>query len=253
MSAENSHVHEHHWEWSQAPFWVVTGIFFLVPLTFAAYFQYQDPLLAAIFAGLGTPMLLAGIAMWVNEGLTHKPLIADVAGIGLPIFIISEVFIFLSFFATYWMMRLGSDVWPPEGTPEFPVVLPLIMTVVLVSSSVTIHVAEEKYAEDDLSGFRKWLMITMALGVLFVGMTFYEYNHLFHVEFFPDTNAFGTIFYSLTGFHASHVIGGLGIFVCVLIPAFKGLTNKTFVTCASVYWHFVDIVWFFVVSQIYFW
>ena len=253
MSADSSHVHEHHWEWSSAPFYVVLGIFFLIPLTFAAYFQYEDPLLAAIFAGLGTPILLAGIAKWVNEGLTVKPLIADVAGIGLPIFIISEIFIFLSFFVAYWMMRLGSESWPPEGTPEFPVTLPLIMTVILVASSFTIHIAEDKYDEDDQPAFRKWLMITMALGLIFISMTFWEYNHLFHQEFYPDTNAFGSIFFSLTGFHASHVIGGLGIFLCVLIPAFKGLTNKTFLTCASIYWHFVDVVWFFVVSQIYFW
>jgi len=245
--------HAHHWEVSAAPLILVAGIFFMVPMAFSAWFVYSSPLLTAVFAGIGTPLTLWGVAKWVYEGLTEKPLVAGLAGIGLPIFIVSEIFIFLGLFATYWTMRLSADVWPPEGTPEIGWVLPVIMTVILVSSSITIHVAEEKFDHDDQAGFRKWLILSIALGTVFLGCTLWEYNHLAHMDFIPSTNAFSSAFFSITGFHASHVFVGLGAFVAVLIPAYKGLTNRTLLTSVSVYWHFVDIVWFFVVSQIYFW
>jgi len=238
---------------SWAPFAVVAGIFFLVCLGFSAHFVYENTLLTILYMGIGTPLLLAGIAKWTQEGLTEKPLISGVANIGLPIFIVSEIFIFLSLFATYWVMRLTAPAWPPEGTPEIDKVLPIIMTVILVSSSITCHIAEEKQESGDLKGFRTWIWYTIILGALFFGCTAYEYNHLLHADFGPSTNAFSTVFYTVTGFHASHVLMGLGAFIAVLIPAYRGLTNHTFTTCVSVYWHFVDVVWFFVVSQIYFW
>lgn len=251
--ADTAHVHAHHWEWSWAPLLVVAGTFFLVPITFASFFVYDNMMLASIFAGLGTALTLAGIAKWVDEGLSQTPLLAGVANIGLPIFILSEIFIFLSLFASYWMMRLNIDAWPPEGTPYIDKVLPLIMTVILVSSSVTAHFAEEKLEHGDLSGFNKMWSVTIVLGALFLGCTLYEWNHLIHLDFVPSTNAYSTAFYVITGFHASHVLVGLGAFFAVLLPALGGRTNKTFVTCVSVYWHFVDIVWFFVASQVYFW
>lgn len=256
MTAQASnaqHDHAHHWEWSYAPFAAVLGIFLLLPLGFSAFFVYHSTLLAAVFAGLGAPILLWGIAKWVHEGLTHKPLVSGLATSAMPIFIVSEIFIFLSLFATYWAMRLLADSWPPEGTPVMPVALPLIMTALLVGSSVTAHIAEEKLEHNDLGAFRTWLWYTLILGTAFLGCTIYEYNHLIHIGFIPSTNAFSTAFFSITGFHASHVLVGLGAFVAVLLPALGGKTNVTFMKSVSIYWHFVDIVWFFVVSQIYFW
>lgn len=252
--ASPSHAHTaHHWEISTAPFLAVFGIFFLVPLTFSAYFVYESILLTILFAGIGTPLLIWGVAQWTSEGMSHVNLVPGVAAVGLPLFIVSEVFIFLSLFATYWTMRLMAPAWPPAGSPEMPVGLPLLMTALLVTSSVTIHMAEEKLAHQDMAGFRQWLIITIVLGAVFLGCTTYEYSHLIHTGFVPGTNAFSTSFFTITGFHASHVLLGLLAFVVVLIPALSGKTNKTFVECVSVYWHFVDIVWFFVVSQLYFW
>ncbi|MBL4616040.1 MAG: heme-copper oxidase subunit III [Magnetovibrio sp.] len=251
--AETATVHEHHWEWSWAPLLVVAGIFFLLPISFGFYFAYDDLLMTAIFAGLGTVLLLAGVSIWVHEGLTQTPLLAGVANVGLPIFILSEIFIFLSLFSSYWMMRLGMESWPPEGTPHISNTIPLVMTVILVSSSVTAHMAEEKLEHGDLSGFNKWWIYSIILGSVFLGLSLYEWSNLINEGFIPATNAYSSAFYTITGFHASHVLLGLGAFIAVLIPALSGRTNKTFVSCVSVYWHFVDIVWFFVASQIYFW
>lgn len=251
-SAPEQH-HEHHWETSWAPLAIVAGVFFSVILAFSAHFQYEDNTLTMVFMGIGVPLLLAGIAKWTDEGLSQTPLIANVASVGLPIFIVSEVFIFLALFTSYWMMRLSFHSWPPEGTPEIELLNPAIMTVLLVSSSVTIHIGEEKLDHGDHAGFNKWLIITILLGATFLGFTVAEYHHLVGLGFVPSTNAYSTAFYAITGFHASHVFVGLATFLAVLIPSLRGRTNRTFVFCASVYWHFVDVVWFFVASQIYFW
>ncbi|MBF0309081.1 MAG: heme-copper oxidase subunit III [Magnetococcales bacterium] len=246
--------HAHHWETSWAPLAAVLGIFLILVMGFSQYFVYHNTLMTIIFAGIGTPILLAGLARWVSEGLTQKAIIPGLAIHAIPVFIVSEVFIFLGFFSTYWTMRLSAPSWPPAGTPEhINLVLPLIMTAILVSSSFTIHVAEEKLEHNDMGGFRSWLMLTIALGAVFLGCTIYEYSHLLHAGFGPSTNSYSTAFYSITGFHASHVLVGLGIFIAVLLPALGGKTNKTFLGVASVYWHFVDIVWFFVISQVYYW
>ncbi len=245
--------HEHHWESSWAPLVLVVGIVLAIPLTFASYFQYENALVSALFAGVGVPLMLIGLAKWVDEGLDQTHLHFGYAVPGISVFIVSEVFIFLGIFSGYWMMRLEADSWPPAGTPHMSMVLPVIMTVILVSSSFTIHVAEEKLEDGDEAGFRKMLMVTIALALIFFSCTMYEYSHLVHEGFGPSTNSYSTAFYSITGFHASHVLVGASIFVAILIPALGGRINKTFVQCGSIYWHFVDIVWFFVVSQIYFW
>jgi len=253
--AEVIHTHPGHWEWSWAPLLVVLGVFFAVPITFAGWFQYENPLIASVAGGIGAVLLLSGVAKWVSEGLSQHGEQYGYATFALPVFIVSEVFIFLGLFTSYWMIRLKAldAEWPPAGTPHMEYLVPIIMTIILVSSSFTIHIGEEKLEEKDEAGFRTWLMATIALGIIFLGFTVYEYNHLLHQGFGPSTNSYSTAFYSITGFHASHVFVGICIFAAVAIPAFSGKTNKTFVTCASVYWHFVDIVWFFVVSQVYFW
>ncbi|MBI5179117.1 MAG: heme-copper oxidase subunit III [Nitrospinae bacterium] len=253
--AEHPHFHApSHWEWSTAPTLIVLGIFFSIPLAFAGHFVYHNSLMTSVFAGLGVPVLLWGISQWVSEGINspeshHHGL----SKVGLPIFIVSEVWIFIGLFSAYWALRLMAAQWPPDGTPHIGTNLPIIMTILLVSSSATIHVAEEKLEEGDVGGMKTWLILTLLLGTVFLGCTLTEYSKLIGEGFVPSTNAYSTAFFSITGFHASHVLVGLVTFLCVLIPALSGKTNKTFLACASVYWHFVDIVWFFVVSQIYFW
>ncbi|HHN66463.1 MAG TPA: heme-copper oxidase subunit III [Thermopetrobacter sp.] len=253
MTDHTSATHEHHWEYSWAPVAVVGGIFFLVVLGFTAWFQYESAFLLTLFAGIGTPMLLAGIAKWIQEGMTQKLAIHNVASIGMPIFIVSEIFIFLSLFASYWMMRLGMDAWPPEGTPHINKWLPLVMTVLLVASSLTYHKGEERLEDNDTAGFVRWLLLTLLLGGAFLAATIWEYTNLVHEGFIPSTNAYSTAFFTLTGFHASHVLLGLLVFVFILLPALRGKVNGEFVKSAGIYWHFVDIVWFFVMSQVYYW
>jgi len=249
---EHAAVHEPEWDVSPWPLVISVGIIFLV-LAFAFQFVYHQPMLAVLSLGIGVPLIILGIAGWISEGIGggHGP-----AGLSTPAmgwFILAEAMIFVSFFASYWFMRLGAPAWPPEGSVELPVVMPLIMTFILVSSSFTIHIAEMKEEENDIGGFLKWVLITMLLGLSFLGMSVYEWTHLFHEGFTFETNVFSTAFFSITGFHGAHVVVGLCIFIAMFVPALMGKVNKGFVKSGSLYWHFVDIIWFFVVSQVYYW
>jgi cytochrome c oxidase subunit 3 len=245
------HAGGHHWETSVYPMLISFGVFLLAPIAFGFIFEYKMMTLGLVVFLLGFACVFAGVLGWVNEAIGQKEL--GYALTGLPIFIVSETMIFLSLFASYWLMRLSAEVWPPAGTPEIGIGLPIVMTIILVSSSVTYHFAELKLDAGDKAGFKTWLLITMALGLTFLGCSLFEYNHLIGEGFRWGTNAKSAAFYAITGFHATHVVLGLGVFLFVLIPAIKGKTNHTFAQSAGLYWHFVDIVWFFVVSQIYFW
>jgi cytochrome c oxidase subunit 3 len=246
----NAGTHPAHWETSVWPLVIGLGIL-LLPLAFAFHFVYHMPLAAVVSLGVGAPLIVAGIVGWVREALGHPG-----AALGAPAmgwFILAEALIFLSFFASYWAVRLGAPSWPPAGTPKLPIVIPLLMTVILVSSSITIHVAEVKHENGDHHGFVRWLGLTMLLGIGFLGFSAFEWRELIQHGFIPATNIFGTMFFSITGFHAGHVFVGLAIFTAMLLPALVGKTYGNFITAGSLYWHFVDVIWLFVVSQVYFW
>lgn len=251
--SEHVAAHEPEWDVSAWPLVISVGILFMAPFAFAFQFVYDNSFTAVICLGIGVPLIILGIAGWISEGIGggHGP-----AGLSTPAmgwFILAEAMIFVSFFASYWFMRLSAPSWPPEGSVDLPVVMPLIMTFILVSSSFTIHIGEVKLEQNDRRGFVTWLLITMLLGATFLAMSVYEWTHLFHEGFAFWTNSYSTSFFTITGFHGAHVMVGLGIFIAILVPALMGKVNDGFVKTGSLYWHFVDIIWFFVVSQVYYW
>lgn len=257
--SEGAAVH-HEWEWSPWPLVVSVGMLFMLPLAFSFYFVYDKPIFAVACLGLGVPLVVLAIIGWTTGALTDiKPgadgrMIEPGYGIkAMPFFILAEAFIFIAFIVAYWVLRLKAPSWPPEGTPHIGYVTPLIMTVLLVASSFTIYLAEGKLEKDDRGGFISFLVITIVLGGVFMILSINEWAHLMGEGFNFSTNIYGSSFFSITGFHLSHVLVGLVLFICILIPGLGGKTSKTFVKSASLYWHFVDIIWFFVVSQIYFW
>jgi len=257
--SEGAAVH-HEWDWSPWPLVVSVGMLFMLPLSFSFYFVYDNPLFAFLSLGLGVPLVVVSIIGWTTGALRDRKQAPDgqmiEPGYGIkamPFFILAEAFIFIAFIVSYWALRLLAPTWPPEGTPHIGYTTPIIMTVLLISSSVTIHLAEHKLEHKDRSGFLSYLIITIVLGAAFMVLSINEWSHLMHEGFNFSTNIFGSSFFSITGFHLSHVAVGLSLFICILIPAIRGNTSKTFVKSASLYWHFVDIIWLFVVSQIYFW
>ena len=243
------------WHISYWPLVLSVGVLLLLPISFILYFDYGKGLPALISLAIGLPLTLLGIWGWTTEGLEDREGYGEGLSLwGMPVFIVAEAMLFVSLFAAYWVLRLGAPFWPPIGTPEeMPVLVPIIMTIILVASSVTIHIGEKRLERGGTSEFLPWLVGTIALGTLFLAFTAYEWTKLYSEGFTLKTNIYSTAFYSITGFHASHVLVGIGIFLVILFPALKGRVNETFIKSASMYWHFVDVVWFFVVSQLYFW
>lgn len=248
-AVHGEHGHDAHWEWSMWPAVASLGILALA-LAFCFHFVYHSGLLATLTLGIGVAMVLAGVVGWTSEAMGHGEGLSYGA---MGWFILAEAMIFVSFLAIYWFLRLGMPDWPPEGTPAIPKVLPLVMTAVLVGSSFTMHHAEALLHAGDQAGFRRWLVVTILLGAGFLGMSAYEWNHLMQQGFNISTNIYGTFFFSITGFHGGHVIVGLSIFLAGLRSALRGQADAGFWRTAGLYWHFVDIIWFFVVSQVYFW
>ncbi|MDP1611523.1 MAG: heme-copper oxidase subunit III [Sulfuritalea sp.] len=238
-----------HWDTSIYPLIISLGILALT-VAFMFQFVYHLPFAAIIALGLSLPLILGGVAGWTGEAMgTGEGF--SFASMGW--FILAEAMIFISCFAAYWFGRLEAPVWPLPGSVELPKLLPVIMTIALVTSSVTIHRVEHYVHAGEKAGVVKWLLITVVLGLAFLGMSAYEWSHLIHQGFTIKTNLFGTVFYSITGMHGSHVLVGLSIFLAGLIPAMKGNLSPGYWRTAGLYWHFVDIIWFFVVSQVYFW
>ena len=245
--------HVHHWETSVAPLAISAGLLFVVPLTFAGYFVYESVKLAALFGVLGAVFLIYGIGKWVSEALSQKNMVEGAAAIAFPMFIVSEIFMFLAMFVAYWALRLSAESWPPAGTPELEGGPPLLMLGVMVVSSLVLFFSGKKHGTGDIAGFRNGLLVVMALGVVFLGLTWHEYVHMVSLGFTSSTNTFGTAYYSITGFHAVHVLLGVGMFIFMYIPALSGKTDKTFVLCGSIFWYFLTVASAFVVSQVYFW
>ena len=176
---------------------------------------------------------------------------------GMLIFIGSEVMLFGSLFTAYFLARfdIAQNNWPPlnsEGVPfELPKLITGMNTFILVSSSFTVWWAEHCLKHGNRKGLIRSLGVTMMLGLTFLIIQINEYVHL---GFTPKDKAFGSSFYILTGFHGAHVSLGLTILFFCFVRARKGdftPTRYAPLAAASVYWHFVDVVWLFLYVLVY--
>jgi cytochrome c oxidase subunit III len=198
---------------------------------------------------------------------------------GMSWFIFSEVMFFTAFFGALFYVRMfvvdwlggeghrgPSDMLWPEYTPEWPMLntpnperfpgateiinpwgLPLLNTILLVTSSFTVTIAHHAIKEGNRGKLIGWLALTIALGVVFLFVQGYEYHHAYsELGLTLNAGIFGTTFFMLTGFHGAHVTLGTFMLIVMLGRALKG--HFTADDCfgfeaASWYWHFVDVVW----------
>jgi cytochrome c oxidase subunit 3 len=172
--------------------------------------------------------------------------------VGMLLFIASEVMFFGGLFATYFNARASSaGGWhPPEGG-HLDLPLAAVLTAILVASSFTMQFGVWAIRRGDQGKLRLWTGITLGLGILFLAGQLYDYSQL---GFGLSDGVFGTVFYTLTGFHGAHVFGGVVGLTIVLARATRGQfsgRNHVAVEAVSMYWHFVDVVWIFVFSTIY--
>jgi cytochrome c oxidase subunit 3 len=179
---------------------------------------------------------------------------------GMYIFLASEVMFFGSLFAVYFYLYGSHLVWPPpppSSTNEFYVnwyPIPLINTIILLSSGVTCHFAADAIAQNNRRRFFQLQIATIILGFAFEAGQLYEFISAFQRGLNLTANTFASAFFTMTGFHGAHVLGGLILLILVLFRASKGqFSSRHHVAVAAVtlYWHFVDVVWIFLFGILY--
>ncbi|MBV9662286.1 MAG: heme-copper oxidase subunit III [Acidimicrobiales bacterium] len=163
--------------------------------------------------------------------------------VGVIVWLASELMFFSGLFAAYFSIRAQDHPWPPRGDVlDVPPVL--VATILLVLSSFTMQYGVYRAVRGSKWGFVGWTALTFILGALFEGMQVSDYIGR---PFGIDTDAYGSAFYTLTGFHFLHVAGGL---VGMIIVSARVLRTPRFghrtmpaIEFLSYYWHFVDVVW----------
>jgi cytochrome c oxidase subunit 3/cytochrome o ubiquinol oxidase subunit 3 len=175
------------------------------------------------------------------------------AQVGMLAFLVSEIAFFGTLISAY-VTFMGRDTSGP--TPAvLSLSLVLGMTFCLLSSSATVHLAEKALKGGSQAGFRMWWFFTIALGLIFLAGTAYEWHGLIYKEGLTiSRNMFGTTYYTLVGFHAFHVTAGVVVMMIFLGLALNGQItqhNEISVGVVSWYWHFVDVVWIVVFTVVY--
>ncbi|QEM82467.1 cytochrome o ubiquinol oxidase subunit III [Halomonas binhaiensis] len=180
----------------------------------------------------------------------------DAAGtkvFGFWIYLMSDLMIFGSLFATFAVLMKGT-AGGPTASEIFELPFVLVETFLLLFSSFTYGMAVLSMNANKAKAVFNWLLVTFILGAGFVGMEIYEFQHLIHEGFGPDRSAFLSAFFTLVGTHGLHVTFGLIWILVMLIQVKKmGLTDMTRprIMCLSLFWHFLDIVWICVFSFVY--
>jgi cytochrome c oxidase subunit 3 len=190
---------------------------------------------------------------------------------GMIMFIASEVMFFVAWFWAFFDASLFSNeaiqasrvletggVWPPKGVEVLdPWHLPLVNTLILLTSGATVTWAHHALLNNDREGLKWGLVATVALGVLFTSIQAYEYAHAaFAFNRDNGGNIYGSTFFMATGFHGFHVIIGTIFLTVCLFRAMAGhfTPQQHFgFEAAAWYWHFVDVVWLFLFSAVYVW
>nr|YP_010883253.1 cytochrome c oxidase subunit III [Pylorgus porrectus]WIF28478.1 cytochrome c oxidase subunit III [Pylorgus porrectus] len=189
----------------------------------------------------------------------HTSVVVNGLKLGMILFIISEIFFFISFFWGFFHSSLSPTVeigmiWPPKGIVTFnPMEIPLLNTIILLTSGMS--VTWTHYSLINNSHFQATLSLTLTvtLGVMFTMLQAYEY---LEAKFSISDSIYGSCFYMATGFHGIHVmIGTTFLLVCLIrLMKFHFSSNHHLgFEAAAWYWHFVDVVWIFLYISIYWW
>jgi cytochrome c oxidase subunit 3 len=171
--------------------------------------------------------------------------------LGMFLFIGTEIMLFGSFFTAYFFVRVVNGTpWP---TPPFhlPVYMATVNTLILLTSSATMHWALQSIKRGNVFGLRAGLLLTFLMGLAFLTTQIFEYAR---IGFNTSDGAFPTIFFCLTGLHGVHVFVGLSILLFMTIRAFRGHFSPEHhhgVEIGGIYWHFVDVMWIVVFMTVY--
>jgi cytochrome c oxidase subunit 3 len=252
----NGHHHDHDFHIPAGSIWpplsclgagmMMFGVLLMLHLKPVLYGQ-------ALF-GTGLLTLIACVMQWFFMLITEArqrgfargavPLVLDLANrYGMIFFIASEVMFFAAFFAAYFYLRAHAPVWPPVGIHLLPIHLPVINTLLLLSSGCTITLAHHALLNNRRGESILYTFLTWQLGVIFLVCQMIEYHH---AGYTISSGVYGTVFYMLTGFHGFHVLLGSVMLMFVHYRLNKHdftRHNHFYFEAAAWYWHFVDVVW----------
>jgi heme/copper-type cytochrome/quinol oxidase subunit 3 len=224
---------------------------------------FSCPLASPLLVALGGLIGFVGIVGWTwpggdgereGEGLSHSlaPSLSHSPGRwGMVLLIAAEATLFLYLLASYFYLRLGAASWPPAGIERPELQVPAINTAILLSSSLPMYWADAAIRRGGQGRLMLGLALSFGLGAIFLGLQFSEYGRL---TFAPQTNAYGSLFFTVTGFHGAHVLAGLLLNGLIQVRAWLGhfdARRHLAVETAALYWHFVDVVWIFIFVSLY--
>ncbi len=213
----------------------------LLRITLSSYQWWRDISREATIQGLHTLKVTTGLR-W-----------------GIVIFILSEVLFFFSFFWAYFHSRLAptieiGGIWPPTNiTPFNPFQVPLLNTTILLASGVTVTWAHHAFVENNHTQASQAFILTITLGLYFTALQALEY---YEAPFTMADSVYGSTFFVATGFHGLHVIiGSTFLLICFLrlLSYHFSNTHHIGIEAAIWYWHFVDVVWLFLYTALYWW
>ena len=253
--------------------WPLAGAISALVLAVGAI-MYMHEIDGGLVLGIGLLMSLATMAVWWRDVIKeaeheghHTTTVQLGLRYGMVLFIASEVMFFVAWFWAFFdasfyageaiqeaRVAHTGGIWPPQGVEVFdPWHLPLLNTVILLTSGTTCTWAHHALKEGKRGGLIWGLVLTVALGLLFTAVQAYEYGH---AAFGFTDGIYSSTFYMATGFHGAHVIiGSIFLIVCLgraLVGHFKPDHHFGF-EAAAWYWHFVDVVWLFLFFAIYWW
>nr|YP_009045447.1 cytochrome c oxidase subunit III [Bhagadatta austenia]AHA03798.1 cytochrome c oxidase subunit III [Bhagadatta austenia] len=215
---------------------------------------------------LGYMIILLTMYQWwrdiCREGTfqgKHTILVTKGLRWGMILFIVSEVFFFVSFFWAFFHSSLSPNIeigslWPPMNiTPFNPFQIPLLNTIILITSGITVTWAHHSLMENNYTQAYQGLISTVLLGIYFTILQAYEY---IEAPFTIADSIYGATFFMATGFHGLHVIIGTIFLLTCFIRHFNNHFSNSHhfgFEAAAWYWHFVDVVWLFLYISIYWW
>jgi len=177
------------------------------------------------------------------------------AKVGVWLFLASEVMLFGALFSSYILLRVGAAEWP-AGADILSVPIATFNTMILIASSVTMVMSWASLKMKDFGKYRLYMGLTILLALTFLAVKAFEYNAKFSHHMFPSTNTFLAIYFTLTGLHGLHIVGGVLVNGYLWGPGSKmweaepeRFTNR--IEIAGLYWHFVDLVWIFLFPVLY--
>lgn len=246
--------------------WPLLTSFSLFSLTTSATMWFHSFSNSSLFLAMSFVLVVISMALWFRdvsiEGsyLGHHTLrVQDGLNLGFAMFVISEVFFFLSVFWAYFHSALAPSVelggsFPPAGIEPLNMwSVPLLNTVILLSSGAAVTWSHHSIINGDRKGAILGLIVTIILALVFTGFQVIEY---YEAPFNISDSVYGTTFFFSTGFHGIHVIVGtlmLGVSLFRMVNYLFTQLHAVGYETAIVYWHFVDVVWLFLYVSVYWW